>query len=53
MELEFEITGTRAEANDWLDRAVNFLDEIETDKVSLKVELKEIVVPGNSEKEGK
>ena len=42
LELEFEITGTRADANAWLDRAINFLDEISTDKVSLKVELKQL-----------
>jgi len=44
LELEFEINGSKAEACKWLEKTRDFLTEIPTDKVSLKVELKEVAM---------
>lgn len=45
LELEFEITGTQADAEEWLNKAINFLEVIKSNRVSLEVKLKECIVP--------
>jgi hypothetical protein len=46
MELEFEITGTQADAEEWLNKAIVFLATIPTDRVNLKVTLAEVQIRG-------
>ena len=51
LELEFEITGSKTEALKWLDKALDFVGIIPYgSKISLKAEIKEIVVPELNEK---